>query len=173
MSYTKTDKDLDLQHYGNSSEKFVDPRLQARERMFQTLHLSIFETMGYARTIQAYVQETGHDIESDNAEFIQLLRDYEVTKNLAPIDQSQLEPLCEKTDSILKNKANALANCAQLCAAAVSALNHWRILYEIPADLRDNDTVTKTLKDKFRHHMRTWEYIVEDLSGLKNEFESC
>ncbi len=153
--------------------KFVDPRLQAREGLFQQLHLSIFETMGYARTIQTYVEETGHDIEPNNTEFIQLLRDYEVTKNISPIDQSQLEPLCEKTDNILNNRSNALANCAQLCAAAVSALNHWRILYEIPADLRDNDIVTKALKEKFHHNMRTWEHIVADLSGMKNEHESC
>jgi hypothetical protein len=156
-----------------SDSKFVDPRLQAREKLFQKLHLSIFETMGYARTIQSYVEKNGHDIEPSNVDFIQLLRDYEVTKNLAPIAQSQLEPLCEKTDSILKQGTSALANCAQLCAAAISALNHWRILYEIPADLRENESVTKTLKDRFHANMRMWEHIVEDLSGIRNEFESC
>lgn len=156
-----------------SNTKFIDPRLQAREGLFQTLHLTIFETMGYARAIQSYVEETGNDIEPDNAEFLQLLRDYEVTKNLSPIDQSQLEPLCAKTDSILRKGNNALANCAQLCAVAISALNHWRILYEIPADLRNNDTVTKALKEKFHHSMHIWESILEDLTGVRNEFESC
>ena len=31
-----------------SDEKFVDPRLQAKEAVFQQLHLSTFDTMGYA-----------------------------------------------------------------------------------------------------------------------------
>ena len=156
-----------------SSLKFVDPRLQAREEMFQKLHLSIFETIGYARSIQTYVEETGQDIDANNPDYLQLLRDYEVTKHMAKVEQSQLEPLCVKTDTILQAKNNALANCAQLCAAAISTLNHWRILYEIPADLRDKNHVTGTLKEKFHHHMRTWEYIVEDLTGNRNEFESC
>lgn len=156
-----------------SDTKFVDPRLQAREALFQKLHLSNFETMNYVGAIQSYVQETGHDIDSDNQDFIQLLRDYEVTKNLANLAQSQLEVLCERTDDILKRQTCALANCAQLCAAAIGALNHWRILYEIPADLRDNDTVTKTLKTNFQQNMRAWQHIVEDLSGVKEQFESC
>lgn len=153
-------------------DKFVDPRLQAREALFQKLHVSIFETMGYANAIQSCVQETGHDIEADNPDFIQLLRDYEVTKNLATLEHSPLDALCKQTDIVLKHRTNALANCAQLCAAAIGALNHWRILYEIPADLRDNDTVTKTLKKNFQQNMRTWEYIVEDLTGTKKEFEN-
>lgn len=152
--------------------KFVDPRLQAREDMFQKLHLSTFETMGYARSIQDYVEKTGQDIDVDNAEYQQLLRDYQVTRNLAPIEQSQLEPLCTRTDNVIKTSSNAYANSAQLCAAAISALNHWRILSEIPIDLREQSEVTQTLRDKFHHHMRTWEYILEDLSGTPNEFDS-
>ena len=153
-----------------SDSKFVDPRLQARETLFQNLHLSTFETMGYANAIGLYVQEHGHDIEADNPEFLQLKRDYEVTKNLASIAQSQLEPLCDKTDAILKRTTNAFANCAQLCAAAIGALNHWRILYEIPADLRDNEIVTKEIKARFQQNMRTWEYIVQDLSDVEIQF---
>jgi hypothetical protein len=154
------------------NNKFVDPRLQARESLFENLHLSVFETFGYAHAIQRYVEDTGHDIEPDNPEFLQLLRDYEVTKNLAPISQSKLEPLCEETDTILRERTKALANCAQLCAAAISALNHWRILYEIPSDLLVNDTVSKVLKDNFKEHVRTWEFIVEDLSGKKHNFKN-
>jgi len=152
--------------------KFVDPRLQAREGLFQQLHLSTFETMDYARSVQAVVEETGSDIDADNFEYIQLMRGYEVTKNLAHIEQSQLEPLCNSSDKILKSQSCALANCAQLCAAATGALNHWRILYEIPADLRDNDTVTKALKEKFRQQMQTWQFIVNDLSGTNNELQN-
>lgn len=155
-----------------STPKFVDPRLQARELSFQKLHLSIFETMAYAHSIQLSVEKTGHDIGPSNPEYIQLLRDYEVTKNLSPIEQSQVEPLCNNTDNILKIRTNALANCALMCAAAICALNHWRILYEIPADLLDNDIVTKALKEKFHYHLEKWQFIVEDLSGKRNEFAS-
>lgn len=152
--------------------KFVDPRLQAREELFETLHLSIFETMSYARAIQNYVEETGLDIESNNADYLQLLRDFQITKNLSPINDSLLEPLCENTDKVLKQKNNAYANCAQLCAAAISTLNHWRILSEIPEDLRSIDAVTKTLKKQFHHHMRTWEYIIDDLLANKESFKN-
>jgi hypothetical protein len=147
--------------------KFVDPRLVAREALFQNLHVSIFETMGYVSAIQACVEKTGHDIDASNPEFVQLLRDYEVTKNLSNIEQSDLKQLFEKTDGILRSNSSALANRAQLCAAATSALNHWRILYEVPDDLRDTDTVTKTLKIKLQQTMYTWECIVNDLSGVK------
>lgn len=154
-----------------NEEKFIDARLQARENMFQQLHLSSFETMGYARAIQTQVEETGHDIEPSNLDYLQLLRDYEVTKNLAPITGSMLEPLCEQTDQVLKQSEQAFANCAQLCAAAISALNHWRILSEIPIDLRDNEDVTKELKNKFHRHMRTWDYIVSDLLQGEQAFD--
>ncbi|MFC4700599.1 hypothetical protein ACFO4O_10545 [Glaciecola siphonariae] len=146
-----------------SDDKFVDPRLQAREALFQQLHLSTFETMGYARAIQQQVEQNGFDIESDNADFLQLLRDYEVTKNLSKLSESHLESLCEQTNAIIKSKRCANANIAQLCAAATSALNHWRILSEIPLDLRDKEEVTKALKDKFQQNMNTWEYILADL----------
>jgi len=66
-------------------DKFVDPRLQAREAMFQQLHLSTFETMSYARAIQQQVEESGHDIDAENTDFLQLLRDfrYQRTQSLA------------------------------------------------------------------------------------------
>lgn len=151
-------------------EKYIDPRLQARENLFQQLHLSSYETMGYARAIQDHVEQTGYDIEPSNLDYLQLLRDYEVTKNLAPIIGSQLEPLCEYTDEVLKQRSQAFANRAQLCAAAISTLNLWRILSEIPTDLRDNDMVTKELKDRFHRNMRTWDYIVNDLCEPEDSF---
>lgn len=148
--------------------KFVDPRLVARESIFQQLHLSIFETMGYAQAVQQQVELTGKDIEPTNNEYTQLLRDYEITKNMTPMDESTLLPLCEQTDTVITKQNTALANCAQLCASAINALNHWRILNEIPDDLRDNDTVTKTIKEKYKHHVRMWRYIIEDLTGIQD-----
>jgi DNA-binding helix-hairpin-helix protein with protein kinase domain len=151
--------------------KFVDPRLQAREAIFQQLHLSTFETMGYARAIAQYVEETGHDIETDNADYQQLLRDYQITKNLAPIEGSRVEMLCVQTDASLNTNSQAHATYAQLCAAATSALNHWRILSEIPEDLRDNEEVTRALKDKFQQQVQTWEYILTDISDGQSDIE--
>jgi hypothetical protein len=146
-----------------NEDKWVDPRLQAKESMFQQLHLSNFETMGYARNIQQYVEQNGHDIQSVHPDYLQLLRDYEVTKNLSPIQGSELAPLCEKTDSVLERGKQAYASKAQLLGTATSALNHWRILCEIPDDLRDNDMVTEQLKESFHRHLRTWDYISSDL----------
>ena len=155
-----------------SNSKFVDPRLQAKEHLFQNLHLSVFDTMGYANAIQTSVEKTGQDIEPSHPEYIQLLRDYEITRNLAPIEHSALADLCKETNNILKMGVNALASCAQLCAAATIALNQWRILDEIPADLRDNDIITKALKEKFHLQMQTWRFILKDLRGKPSGFKN-
>lgn len=144
--------------------RFVDHRLQAREALFQQLHLSTFETMGYARAIGLQVEASGYDVDANNGDFMQLLRDYEITKNLSKLSKSELAVLCEKTKVLLESKEQANANIAQLCAAATCALNHWRILSEIPIDLRDKDEVTKTLKEKFQQHKSSWEYILADLA---------
>jgi hypothetical protein len=146
------------------NDRFVDPRLQAREAIFQKLHLSTFETMGYARAVAQEVEQTSNDIETNNSDYQQLLRDYQVTKNLAPIDGSQIAQFCTQTDAAIKAATHANATYAQLCAAGTSALNHWRILSEIPLDLRDKEEVTSALKEKFQQQMRTWEYILSDIS---------
>ncbi len=146
-----------------NDRKFMDSRLQERERFFKNIHLSVYDTMNYARAIQEEVETTGYDIEVDNIEYQQLLRDYEVTKNLSPIQESMLEDLCQKTDKLLHDGDHAYANYAQLCAAATSSLNHWRILAEIPEDLRSDEKVTKPVKQRFQHYFQTWEYIISDL----------
>ena len=151
--------------YSKDDKNVNDPRLVARENFFEHLHLSIFETINYAQSIQQVVEATGHDIEADHPDYQQLLRDYEITRNLSPIAGSQLTALCNKTDVLLKKGKQAYANSAQLCAAAISALNHWRILSDIPEDLRSNDKVTKTLIEKFNHFAETWELILEDLTA--------
>ena len=145
------------------NDKSIDPRLQARERFFKNIHLSVFETMNYARAIQEEVESTGYDIEVDNIDYQQLLRDYEVTKNLSPIRESLLEELCQKTDELLHHGDHAYANYAQLCAAATSSLNHWRILAAIPEDLRSEEVVTEPVKQRYQHYLQTWEYIIGDL----------
>lgn len=153
-------------------DKFVDARLQAREEIFQKLHLSTFETMSYARAIAQQVEQTGYDIESSHPDYQQLLRDYQVTKNLAPIEGSEIEQLCSFTDAALKAASHANATYAQLCAAATSAINHWRILSEIPADLRDKEEVTHALKNKFQQQMQTWKYIISDISDISDEYNT-
>jgi hypothetical protein len=152
-------------------DKFIDPRLQAREEIFQRLHLSTFETMGYARAIAQQVEQTGYDIESNHPDYQQLQRDYQVTKNLAPTEGSEIEQLCSQTDAALKVASHANATYAQLCAAATSALNHWRILSEIPMDLRDKDEITQALKEKFQQQMQAWKYVLADISDGRNTTE--
>lgn len=147
----------------SNHSKFVDPRLQAKEEEFQKLHLSIYETHGYVQEIQTYVTATGHDIDARNPDYLQLLRDYEITKNMSRLGQSPLQHLCTKTDDLVSQHASAFANIAQLCAAATCALNHWRILNEIPTDLQSNVTITKALKEKFERDVSWWEHIINDL----------
>jgi hypothetical protein len=146
-------------------EKFVDPRLQAKEALFQQLHLSTFDTMGYAHAIIQEVNNSGKDIAEDNDNYQQLLRDYQVTKNMAPIADSPLASLCEKTDGNIKNSNQAHASISQLCAAATNTLNHWRILAEIPEDLLDIKEVSSQLKENYANHLTAWHQVLGEFEA--------
>ena len=150
-----------------TDEKFVDPRLQAKEALFQQLHLSTFDTMGYAHAIIQEVNNQGFDIEVTNENYQQLVRDYEITKALAPIQESQLVELCEQSDEIVSSNGTkrnmAYASIAQLLAAATNTLNHWRILSEIPEDLRAVEEVTATLKQNYQGHLQAWTNTLQEL----------
>ena len=145
-----------------SDEKFVDPRLQAKERIFQQLHLSTFDTMGYAHAIIQEVNENGKDIEANNESYQQLLRDYEITKNMAPIADTPLALLCSQTNDKISNSQQAHASIAQLCAAATNSLNHWRILVEIPEDLLKVDEVSSQLKENYASHLSAWHNMLQE-----------
>ncbi|MFQ3207026.1 MAG: hypothetical protein ACI9IT_001175 [Glaciecola sp.] len=143
-----------------SDEKFVDPRLQAKEAIFQQLHLSTFDTMGYAHAVIQEVNESGKDIAEDNDNYQQLLRDYQVTRNIAPIADSPLALLCKQTDGYIKNSNQAHASISQLCAAATNTLNHWRILAEIPDDLLDIKEVSSQQKENYASHLAAWRQVL-------------
>jgi hypothetical protein len=145
-----------------SDEKFVDPRLQAKEHIFQQLHLSTFDTMGYAHAIIQEVNASGKDVEADNENYQQLLRDYEITKNIAPIADTPLALLCSQTNDKIANSAKAHASIAQLCAAATNSLNHWRILVEIPEDLLEVEEVSRQLKENYANHLGAWRNMLQE-----------
>jgi hypothetical protein len=144
-------------------EKFVDPRLQAKEAVFEQLHLSAYDTMTYAHAIIEEVNQSGHDIPVSNEHYQQLLRDYEITRAMASTADSPLHPLCEKTDMMLQSNQHANASVAQLTAAATNTLNHWRILCEIPEDLREINAVTKQLKQNYQNHLNAWKHLLSEL----------
>lgn len=148
-----------------SDGKFVDPRLQAKEAVFQQLHLSTFDTMGYAHAIIREVNDSGKDIAEDNDNYQQLLRDYQVTKNMAPIADSPLALLCKQTDGYIKNSNQAYASISQLCAAATNSLNHWRILAEIPEDLLDVEEVSSQLKENYANHLAAWHRVLGEFEA--------
>jgi hypothetical protein len=150
-----------------SDEKFVDPRLQAKEAVFQQLHLSTFDTMGYAHAIIQEVNLTGKDIAENDDNYQQLLRDYQVTKNMSPIADSPLALLCEKTDGYIKNSIQAHVSISQLCAAATNSLNHWRILAEIPEDLLEVEEVSSQLKENYSNHLTAWRRVLAEFEGTK------
>ncbi len=148
-----------------SDEKWVDPRLQAKERIFQQLHLSTFDTIGYAHSIILEVNESGKDIEANNESYQQLLRDYEITQNMAPIAETPLALLCSQTNDKIANSQQAHASIAQLCAAATNALNHWRILIEIPEDLLAVEEVSSQLKQSYANHLGAWRNMLHEDEG--------
>jgi hypothetical protein len=148
-----------------SDEKFVDPRLQAKEAIFQQLHLSTFDTMGYAHAIIQEVNNSGKDIAENNDNYQQLLRDYQVTKNMAPIADSPLALLCTQTDGYINNAKQAHASISQLCAAATNTLNHWRILAEIPEDLLDIEEVSSQLKENYANHLAAWHQVLGEFEA--------
>jgi len=145
-----------------SGEKFIDPRLQAKEHIFQQLHLSTFDTMGYAHAIIQEVNKSGKDVEEDNDNYQQLLRDYEITRNIAPIANTPLATLCSQTNDKIANSQLAHASIAQLCAAATNSLNHWRILAEIPEDLLEVDEVSSSVKENYANHLNAWRDILQE-----------
>jgi hypothetical protein len=145
-----------------SDEKFVDPRLQAKEAIFEKLHLSTFDTMGYAHAIIQEVNDSGKDVQANNDNYQQLLRDYQITKSMAPIADSPLELLCTQTDENIKESQQAHASISQLCAAATNTLNHWRILAEIPEDLLDVEDVSSQLKENYANHLAAWRQILQE-----------
>jgi hypothetical protein len=146
-----------------SEEKFVDPRLQAKEAVFELLHLSTYDTMTYAHAIIEEVNKSGHDISASNEHYQQLLRDYEVTRAMAAIEDSPLQTFCQQTNEAIQANRHANASVAQLTAAATNTLNHWRILCEIPEDLREVNAVTKQLKQNYENHLNAWKHILDEL----------
>jgi hypothetical protein len=146
-----------------SDEKFVDPRLQAKEAVFEQLHLSTYDTMTYAHAIIEEVNESGHDVPSSNEHYQQLRRDYDVTRAMAPIADSPLQSFCQQTDDAIQTHKHANASIAQLAAAATNTLNHWRILCEVPEDLREVNAVTKQLKQNYQNHLNAWKHILSEL----------
>jgi hypothetical protein len=145
-------------------EKFVDPRLQAKESYFQQLHLSTFDTMSYAHAIVRQVNESGKDIDENDENYEQLLRDYAVTKNMVSLKDSPLEQLCTQTDNAMQAGHFAHATKAQLAAAATNTINHWRILAEIPDDLLSIGEITDALKQNYNGHLSAWQRILQEIN---------
>ena len=142
-------------------EKFVDPRLQKKELVFQQLHLATFDTMSNAQAVIQQVKTSGTDIDQEDENFQQLLRDFEVTRNMTDLKDSPLLSLCQSLEKLIKNKTLANATIAQACAAATNTLNHWRILGEIPVDLREVEEVSGTLKQNYFEHKQAWENLLQ------------
>ena len=144
----------------SNNQTFIDPRLQAKERYFQQLHLATFETMGYMQAVMQAVSMTGQDVSAAHEDVAQLRRDYEVTEKLAPCQQAPYAQLCQNTRDMLLRDDVAQATKAQLCAAATITLNHLRIMHEIPDDLLDIEQVTGELKANMLQHQQAWERIL-------------
>ena len=70
------------------NDKFVDPRLQEKEALFQHLHMVSFDVIMHINAIQEIVQATSKDIAASNEHYIELVRSFKITLTMC----SELEP---------------------------------------------------------------------------------
>lgn len=148
-------------------DKYIDPRLQAKEKLFEQLHLSVFDTMAHAQAAVHEYQTTENDLAEDNSALTQLQRDYAITRNLTKTEDSVLEPLVELTDKALATSSVANIFKSQVCAAAINSLNHFRIISEIPDDLMDVEQVTKTIRSNYHMHQTQWRELLSDFASVQ------
>ncbi len=139
------------------NDRFVDPRLQAKEALFQQLHMASFDVIMHINAIQNEVQDTSCDISPSNEHYLALVRNYQITLKMCDGLEAELIALTEATGKVISDPEYAFATQAQICAAAVNCLNHWRIIKQIPADLLEIDEVSATIKQRFTEHLAMWD----------------
>ncbi len=140
------------------NDKFVDPRLQQKEALFQQLHMASFDVIMHINAIQEIVQTTAQDIEPTNEHLLELIRSFTTTLAMCSALEPQIKVLSQATEQAISDDSNVpFATQAQICAAAVNCLNHWRILKQIPEDLLSIDTISATLKQRFSEHLAMWD----------------
>lgn len=138
-----------------SNERFVDPRLVAKEPLFQQLHQLNFDILQHINAIQTQVMQYQRDISPDNPDWNALRDIYE--SHLKEIDEmpNEMSSLVTQSKRYFEND-NAYANQAQVMACGAQALTFWRILGEIPDDLLDIEEVSATTKSRFMEHLSMW-----------------
>jgi hypothetical protein len=140
------------------NDKFVDPRLQEKEALFQHLHMVSFDVIMHINAIQEIVQATSKDIAASNEHYIELVRSFKITLTMCSELEPEIMTLIGATKRVLSDdSSHAFATQAQICAAAVNCLNHWRILKHIPEDLLQIDEISATLKQRFTEHLAMWD----------------
>ncbi|MDG1122243.1 MAG: hypothetical protein P8J70_06105 [Glaciecola sp.] len=140
------------------NDKFIDPRLQEKEALFQQLHMASFDVIMHINAIQEIVKVTSQDILPTNEHYVDLVRSFKITLAMCTQLEPEINSLAQATQKIMSEDSKvAYASQAQICAAAVNCLNHWRILKQIPEDLLKVDEVTATLKQRFTQHLAMWD----------------
>ncbi|MCP3429640.1 hypothetical protein [Opacimonas viscosa] len=139
-----------------SDEKFVDPRLQAKEQAFQKLHLASFDVVAHISAIQNLVQQANRDVSPENEDFIALVEKFSAIVTECNEPEANIAALIEHTQHLLDNEGVANAAKGQACAIALNTLHHWLILKDIPEDLLAVDEVSGTIKERFMMHLSMW-----------------
>lgn len=140
------------------NDKYVDPRIQEKEALFQQLHMASFDVIMHINAIQKVVQTTLQDISPSNEHYLELVRSFKITQAMCTSLEPEIVTLTQATNKILSEDSTfAYATQAQICAAAVNCLNHWRIIKQIPEDLLSVDEISATLKHRFTEHLVMWD----------------
>ena len=137
-------------------EKFVDPRLQAKEQAFQKLHLASFDVVAHISAIQNLVQKANRDISAENEDLLALVEKFNAIVKQCTAAESNIAALIEHTQDLLKQEDVANTAKGQACAIALNTLHHWLILKDIPEDLLAVDEVSGTIKERFMMHLSMW-----------------
>ncbi|MDC8829931.1 hypothetical protein [Alteromonas gilva] len=134
----------------------VDPRMIALENQFKQLHVQLFDTFSHAQSAVMTAVQTGQDITSDNEDYQQLKRDFQVTTTVYQ-GMGSLPQHIGATKTLMQREDVSCLHMTQVWAAAVSSLCCDRMLAMVPEDLRDEPTITDELKQKHAEHTRMWQ----------------
>jgi hypothetical protein len=146
-----------------SENRFIDPRLVAKEGLFQELHQVNFEILAHINAIQQVVMQSQRDISKDNENWQAIHAIFDT--HLADITElpQEVEALVSKSRKYVNRDAGvATAHKAQVIACAAQALTYWRILGEVPDDLMEIEEVTATTKKQFMTHLSMWHKFFHD-----------
>jgi hypothetical protein len=138
---------------------YTDPRMEKLESWMANLHSSIFDTTMHAQSIVTHAQKTLRDVETDNEDFQQLKRDFEIATSIYKGKHTHIDSLIAATESMESHQDIPRLHIAQCYAAGTCVITLQRMFDAIPDDLQNDDTITGSLVEKSNGHLTMWRHL--------------